>query len=126
MTSLALSSVFVAHAAPPSPRKSAQKSGAGIATFPRARLPAQIEDFGIACAKLIQMTFPGPSRHAVCLQAAAHLGCCPDTIERILSGATRQIDPRVMFLCLGIYQTRTGRAFPIGGGYEVRITQVGR
>jgi hypothetical protein len=106
--------------APQGFRKSAE-----IARFPKSRLPDLIEDFGASSAKLIAMTFPGPSRNAVCLMAARHLGCSPDTVERILSGAVRQIDPRVMFLCLGIYQSRTGCAFPIGGGYEVRISQVG-
>ena len=97
-----------------------------IAVFPKAKLPAQIDDFARASAKLIWETFPGRSQNAVCQLASQHLGVSPDTIDRILSGVTRHIDPRVMFLCLGIYQTRTGRAFPIGGGYEVRITQVGK
>lgn len=39
--------------------------------------------------------------------------------------STNHPDPRPMFLCLGIYQPKTGKALPIGGGFEIRITQTG-
>jgi len=106
------------NAAPP--RKSAE-----IATFPKAKLPAAVEDFGRSCAKLIWATFPGRSQNAVCEEAAQWLCVSPDTIDRILGNRTKHPDPRIMFLCLAIYQSKTGKAWPIGGGFEIRITQTG-
>jgi len=102
------------------PRKSAE-----IATFPKAKLPAAVEDFGRSCAKLIWATFPGRSQNAVCEEAAQWLCVSPDTIDRILGNRTKHPDPRIMFLCLAIYQSKTGKAWPIGGGFEIRITQTG-
>jgi hypothetical protein len=99
------------------------RTSAVIAAFPKAKLPEMVEDFGRSCAKMIDATFPARSRNATCDAAAMALGVSPDTIERILSGATKHPDPRVMFLCLGLYQTKTGKAWPIGGGFEIRITQ---
>lgn len=84
-----------------------------------------VEDFGAACARLIGMTFPGPSRNAVCEAAARATGASPDTFERILGGITKHPDPRLMFAVLAIYQSKTGKPFPIGGGFEIRITQSG-
>lgn len=101
------------------------RKSAEIARFPKARLPVTVEDFGAACSRLVRLTFPGPSQHAMACDAARHLGCSPDTIERILSRSTAHPDLRLMFACLAIYQSRTGNGFPIGGGFEVRITQGG-
>ena len=101
------------------------RTSAGIATFPKAKLPPQVDDFGRSCARLIDATFSARSRNATCEAASAALGVSADTIERILSGVTKHPDPRLMFLCLGIYQTKTGKAWPIGGGFEIRITQTG-
>ena len=98
---------------------------AEILTFPKAKLPAQVEDFGKACAKMIWATFPGRSQWDVCQQAAMHLGTSPDTIERILSGKTKHPDPRLMFAVLPIYQAKHGRGFDIGAGLEVRIVVTG-
>lgn len=102
----------------------APRTSAEIVRFPKAKLPDQVDDFGRSCAKLIWATFPGRSQNAVCEEAAQWLGVSPDTIDRILSQRTKHPDPRVMFACLAIYQTRTGQAWPIGGGFEIRITQV--
>jgi hypothetical protein len=99
---------------------------ASIATFPKAKLPAAVEDFGRSCAKLLWATFPARSQNAVCEAASLSLGVSPDTIARILNGDTKHPDPRVMFACLAIYQSKTGKAWPIGGGFEIRITQTGR
>lgn len=93
--------------------------------FPKPKLPAQVDDFCRACAKLIWATFPGRSQWDVCLQAAMHLGTSPDTIERILAGKTKHPDPRLMFAVLPIYQAKFGRGFEIGGGLEVRIVVTG-
>lgn len=101
------------------------RNSAEIARFPKARLPALVEDFGRVCARMIWAAFPGPSQHAVCLAAAQATGASPDTFDRILSGKTKHPDPRLMFVVLAIYQTRTGQALPIGGGFEIRITQAG-
>lgn len=98
---------------------------AAIATFPKAKLPAAVEDFGRSCAKLLWATFPGRSQNAVCEAASHALGVSPDTIERVLAGRTKHPDPRVMFACLAIYQSKTGKPWPIGGGFEIRITQTG-
>ena len=106
--------------ATPAPRKSAE-----IATFPKAKLPGSVDDFSRSCARLLWATFPGRSQNAVCEEAARWLGVSPDTVDRILGQRTKHPDPRIMFLCLGIYQTKTGKAWPIGGGYEIRITQTG-
>ena len=100
------------------------RKSAVIASFPKAKLPDAVEDFGKACARLIWMTFPARSQNAVCEEAAWWLQTSPDTIDRILGQRTKHPDPRIMFMCLAIYQSRTGNAFPIGGGYEIRITQV--
>ena len=100
------------------------RKSAAIARFPKAKLPDSVDDFGKACARLIEMTFPGRSQNAICEKAAQALQTSPDTIDRILGKRTKHPDPRIMFLCLAIYQSRTGNAFPIGGGYEIRITQV--
>lgn len=99
------------------------RKAAEVVRFPKAKLPDQVEDFGRSCAKLIWATFPGRSQNAVAEEAAQWLGVSPDTIERILGQRTKHPDPRVMFACLAIYQTRTGQAWPIGGGFEIRITQ---
>lgn len=101
------------------------RNSAEIAVFPKPKLPAQVDDFGRACAKLIWATFPGRSQWDVCLQAAMHLGTSPDTIERILAGKTKHPDPRLMFAVLPIYQAKFGRGFEIGGGLEVRIVVTG-
>lgn len=98
------------------------KSGQ-IVRLPKAMLPIPVDDFGASCRKLIEATFSGPSRWDMCETAARHLGCDPKTILRIVTGDTKHPDPRLMFLCLGIYQTKTGKAWPIGGGFEIRITQ---
>jgi hypothetical protein len=103
----------------------ALRTSAEIATFPRARLPEAVEDFGRVCARMIWATFPGRSQNAVCEAAAMATGASPDTFDRILSGKTRHPDPRLMFVVLAIYQTRTGQALSIGGGFEIRITQTG-
>ena len=100
------------------------KSGQ-IAALPKAKLPELVDDFGQSCRRLIAATFSGPSRWDMCETAARHLGCDPKTILRIVTGDTKHPDPRLMFLCLGIYQTKTGKAWPIGGGFEIRITQTG-
>ena len=96
---------------------------AAIARFPKAKLPATVEPFGKLCARLVAMTFPGPSRNATCEAASRATGASPDTFERILSGVTKHPDPRLMFAVLAIYQSKTGKPFPIGGGFEIRITQ---
>ena len=101
------------------------RKSAEIARFPRARLPDAVEDFGRICARMIWAAFPGPSQNAVCIAAAQATGASPDTFERILAGKTKHPDPRLMFVVLAIYQTRTGKALPIGGGFEIRITQTG-
>lgn len=110
-----------------SSRRSAlpDRTSAEIARFPKARLPDQIEDFGKCCSRLISGTFPAPSQHQVCQLAARALGVSVDTIDRILSGRVAKCDGRLLFLCLGLYQHRTGTAFPVGGGFEIRITQAG-
>ena len=100
-------------------------NSAELLPFTRAKLPAQVEDFGRACAKMIWVTFPGRSQWDVCLQAAMHLGTSPDTVERILSGKTKHPDPRLMFAVLPIYQAKFGRGFDIGGGLEIRIVTTG-
>ena len=102
------------------PRRSAE-----IARFTRAKLPSVVEDFGKACARLVSITFPGPSRNAICEAASQATGASPDTFERIIGGVTKHPDPRLMFAVLAIYQSKTGKAFPIGGGFEIRITQTG-
>lgn len=101
----------------------AARKAAEIVRFPKAKLPPNVDDFCRSCARLIWATFPGRSQNAVCEEAAQWLGVSPDTIDRILSLRTKHPDPRVMFACLAIYQTRTGQAWPIGGGFEIRITQ---
>ena len=106
-------------------KQNPSRTVAAIATFPKAKLPAAVEDFSRSCAKLIWATFPGRSQNAVCEAASHALGVSPDTIERVLGGRTKHPDPRVMFACLAIYQSKTGRAWPIGGGFEIRITQTG-
>lgn len=98
------------------------KSGQ-IARFPKAKLPDLIEDFGTSCKRLLEATFSGPSRWDMCETAASHLGCDPKTVLRIVTRETKHPDPRLMFACLAIYQSKTGKAFPIGGGFEIRITQ---
>lgn len=100
-------------------------TSAAIARFPRERLPPQVEDFGRACARLIRATFPGRSQYATCLAAAKATGVGPDTIDRILGGHTKHPAPRLVFVILAIYQSRTGQDFPIGGGFALRITQAG-
>jgi hypothetical protein len=102
------------------PRKSAE-----IAKFPKAKLPAALQDFSRVCAQMILATFPARSQHAVCVSAAHATGASPDTFERILSGATKHPDARLMFTVLAIHQMRTGTAMPLGGGFEIRITQTG-
>jgi len=104
-----------------SPRKSAD-----IVTFPKTKLPALVEDFGKAAARLIWATFDGRSQYAVCLAAAQALGTSPDTIERLLNGVTKAPDARMMFACLAIYQSRHGKPFDIGGGFAIHITQGGK
>jgi hypothetical protein len=84
-----------------------------------------VDDFGRACARLVEMTFGGPSRNAVCEAAARATGASVDTFERILAGRTKHPDPRLMFAVLALYQAKTGHAFPIGAGFEIRITQCG-
>jgi hypothetical protein len=101
------------------------RKAAEIVPLGKTRLPALVEPFDVSCAKLIAATFPGRSQNAVCEAAAMALGVSPDTIDRILGKRTKHPDPRLMFLCLGIYQTKTGKAWPIGGGFEIRITQTG-
>lgn len=111
----------------PPEQPSAESIGrsAEIHTFTRAKLPAQVDDFGRACAKMIWATFPGRSQWDVCLQAAMHLGTSPDTVERILQGKTKHPDPRLMFAVLPIYQAKHKRGFDIGGGLEIRIVVTG-
>lgn len=99
------------------------RNAAEIVSFPKAKLPPQVDDLNRSCARLIWATFPGRSQAAVCEEAAQWLGVSPDTIDRILSLRTKHPDLRVMCACLAIYQTRTGQAWPIGGGFEIRITQ---
>ena len=99
------------------------RKAAEIVRFPKAKLPPQVDDLNRSCARLIWATFPGRSQAAVCEEAAQWLGVSPDTIDRILSLRTKHPDLRVMCACLAIYQTRTGQAWPIGGGFEIRITQ---
>lgn len=120
MTRAALPALRSTQVSAPAPRTDAE-----IARFPRARLPDAVEDFGRVCARMIWAAFPGRSQNAVCEAAAQATGASPDTFERILSGKTRHPDPRLMFVVLAIYQTRTGKALPIGGGFEIRITQTG-
>lgn len=98
---------------------------AEIARFPKVKLPDQIEDFGKACARLTWATFECASQNAKCEDAARWLGVSPDTIDRILSNKTKHPDPRLMFAVLAIYQSKTGRAWEIGGGFTIRITQGG-
>ncbi len=99
------------------------RKSAEICAFPRAKLPEMVEDFGRSCAKLLWATFPGRSQNAVSEAAAAALGVSPDTIDRVLAGRTKHPDPRMMFACLAIYQARTGKAWNIGGGFAIHITQ---
>ena len=49
-----------------------------------------------------------------------------DTFERILGCKTKHIDMKLMFIVLAMHQAKTGNAFPIGGGFEIAITQAGR
>jgi hypothetical protein len=101
------------------------RKSAEIAKYPKAKLPAALQDFSRVCANMILATFPERSQHAVCVSAARATGASPDTFERILSGATKHPDARLIFTVLAIHQTRTGNAMPLGGGFEISITQTG-
>ena len=122
---VALSACRLSGAALTKVNASPLRTSAEIATFPKKKLPDTVEDFGKACARLIEATFGGASRNAICEAAAAHTGASPDTFERILGGRTKHPDTRLMFIVLAIYQSKTDKAFPIGGGFEIRITQTG-
>lgn len=101
------------------------RKSAEIRLFTRARLPEQVPAFGRVCARLIWDTFPGNSQNAKAMAASRMLGISPDTIGRLLDGTTRHPDMRLMFGVLMAYQARTGRAFELGGGLAIYITQTG-
>ena len=103
------------------PRKTAE-----IAIFPKAKIPAQVVDFDKACARLVSATFPAASQSAICRLAREATGASEDTFERILGCKTKHIDMKLMFVVLAMHQAKTGNAFPIGGGFEIAITQAGR
>ena len=74
----------------------------------------------------VKVATPAPRKSAeIATFPKAKLHGSVDDFSRILGQRTKHPDPRIMFLCLGIYQTKTGKAWPIGGGYEIRITQTG-
>jgi hypothetical protein len=104
-----------------SPRRSAE-----IAIFPKAKIPAQVVEFDKACARLVSATFAGGSQSAVCKAARDATGASEDTFERILGCKTKHIDMKLMFVVLAMHQAKTGNAFPIGGGFEIAITQAGQ
>lgn len=99
------------------PRKSAE-----IVAFPRVALPLPEQDFVAALGRMIRVAFPGPSQHAVALAAARVLGCSPDTVERILQGATSRVDGRLAFAVLTVWSARNPGGFDLGHGLAVRVT----
>lgn len=121
----ALRTVYLDTVAPGRARKSAEKVNAGqLVQFPQ-RLPMATMEFDAAVARLVDLTFPGPSRNAQAEMAAQALGISPDTATRLLARETARIDARTVFALLGLYQARHGRAFVFGLGLSVALLQDG-
>ena len=89
--------------------------------FPQAfRMPP---DMGRIYARMIEATFPAPSRHAVCVKAAQALGTSVDTIERMVAGMTVRADARLILQCLVIYQHRRKVPFQIAPGLAAKLIE---
>jgi hypothetical protein len=103
----------------PVPRRSAGKPG--VVNFSKSDLFRAIGDFGELTAGMIRQTYPAASQHATCNEASSHLGCSPDTVERILRGQTKAPDARLLFAILADFPTRRQRPFELGGGFFINI-----
>ena len=95
------------------------RESATILPFPVARYQAPPRlpvDMGPIYRRLIELTFPQPSRNRTCIEAAKHLGCGEDAIWRILGGHTERADARVILACLVLHEHRIGKPFPLCPG----------
>ena len=80
-------------------------------------------DMGRIYARMIEATFPAPSRHAVCVKAAQALGTSVDTIERMVAGMTVRADARLILHCLLIYQHQRKVPFQIAPGHHAKLIE---
>ena len=92
------------------------KSGE-IVALPKAKLP-MVPNIGREFARMIERTFPAASRHQTCVMAAQATGASLNTIERILSGATKSPDARLMW---AVMQVAASRGPVRIGALEARI-----
>jgi len=107
--------VSVASAAPLAVPKSVNaetfRKSAEIVNLKSSVLPKP-EAFRKQCADLIERTFPGSSRHAICKRAARETGSgSPDKFLRILTDDTRAIDAYMLRVVLHLAAAR-GVAIP--------------
>lgn len=86
---------------------------AKIVNDPRLQLAKAREILRSHAKEVIYGAFPAPSRHQTCVDAAAACGTSPDTILRLIEGATANPDVLVLALCARFYSDRTGRETPI-------------
>jgi len=92
-----------------------------ITQYPRLKLPPLPDDMARVYDRLFSAAFPAPSRYAMCRAASWHLGCCPGTIENIITGTVSKADYRIIALATWVYEQRTGRPFELAPGLAARL-----
>lgn len=91
------------------------RRSAELLPYPRLKLPPLPADMPRVYSHLFSVAFPAPSRYSMCCDAARALGCCPDTIERIITGASHKADFPLIALASLAYEQRTGQPFTFPG-----------
>lgn len=125
--SLAVSSAYPAPplASPEKVNTESSRTSAEIISYPKRKLPS-VADYAGLCAGLIRETFPAPSQHQTCINAAHMTGASPDTIDRILSGPTKSPDAKLMLAVMAIRAAMGKRTFDLGNGFSIRIIMEGQ
>lgn len=96
--------------APFDPAAEVTRKSAETFVFPSHLARISEREFEALAADLVRKTFPANSVHAMAERAERETGIASsDTFERILTGKTKRIDARLLFVVLAIYHGRTGR-----------------